>query len=94
MQGNDVRMSEFFEDLYLAIEILLQFLVQSGEFDGLDGDCSAGDLSENVSEPVPLQTVTQSKLTPASFIPYETQMKNRRSAPAVARVADAGAVTR
>jgi len=44
MEGNNMRMPESFEDLDLAIEVLLELLVQSCELHRLDGNESASDL--------------------------------------------------
>lgn len=59
MQGNDVWVSEVLEDLDFAVQILLQLLVQSGELDGFDGDCSTRYLQIDVSQVPSLPTMTQ-----------------------------------
>ena len=43
-EGNDVWMMEAFQDLDFGVEILLQFLVQLREIDGLDCYESSGSL--------------------------------------------------
>lgn len=40
VQGDDVRVSQGLEDLYLAVEVLLEFLVQALDLYRLDGDGS------------------------------------------------------
>jgi hypothetical protein len=44
MEGNDVRMTELLQDINFAIQIVLEFLIQSAEIDGLDSYCSARGL--------------------------------------------------
>jgi hypothetical protein len=46
MEGDDVGMAEGLEDLDLAVEVLLELLVQAGELDRLDRDGRLFDLQQ------------------------------------------------
>ncbi len=50
VQGDDVRVTERLEDLDLAIEILFELLVQTSEFDRLDGDGGIRYLSRSTCQ--------------------------------------------
>jgi hypothetical protein len=60
MKGDNVWVSEVLQYLDFAIEVFLQFLVQSGEFDGFDCDRSTRNLNMAVSHLPRPQAITRS----------------------------------